>query len=97
MNPIKRIKTAIEDFEMLKEGVWSPDDGSIECSINNLEESINEIQILCLNFSRYLFDNGYTMYSDKSGSIAYSKSKKTGKLTYKKPCELYKLFLKTLK
>ncbi len=36
MKALESLNTVIEDFQLLKDGDWQPDDESIECSIDNL-------------------------------------------------------------
>lgn len=36
MTALESLKTVIEDFQLLKDGEWQPNDESIECSIDNL-------------------------------------------------------------
>ena len=51
---ISKIKIAIEDFEMLQNEEWQPDNDSCQASIDNLETAVSQLRDNALWLNKFI-------------------------------------------
>ena len=65
---ISKIKIAIEDFEMLQNEEWQPDNDSCQASIDNLESAVSQLR------DNTLWLNKFTDYVEEQKPNTYNKA-----------------------
>lgn len=61
---ITNINLVIEDLEMLKNGVWIPDEHSCNSSIENLKEASELLQQSVIDFAEWIRERDFQTASD---------------------------------